>query len=75
MQIETQRYRGYTRTGTLTAETAAECRFGGEVETVLAAQAAFVPPPGQAFDLTPETLRLTVLDETRADEVTGCPLR
>ena len=42
---------------------------------VLVAQADFVPSPGQAFDLTPETLRLTVLDETRAVEVTGCPLR
>lgn len=48
MQIETQRYRGYTRTGTLTAETAAECRFGGEVETVLAAQAEVSPVRAEA---------------------------
>lgn len=42
---------------------------------VLIAQADFVPSPGQSFDLHPDTLRLTVLDEARAVEVTGCPLR
>lgn len=42
---------------------------------VLIAAADFVPPPGQSFDLQPEILRLTVLDEARAVEVTGCPLR
>ncbi len=42
---------------------------------VLIAVADFVPGPGQAYDFTSETLRLTVLDEARAVEVTGCPLR
>ena len=42
---------------------------------VLIAAADFVPPPGQIFDLQPEILRLTVLDGSRAVEVTGCPLR
>ena len=43
MQLETQCYRGYTRTGTLSQETAVECRFGGEVETVLSAHAELLP--------------------------------
>lgn len=43
MQLETQCYRGYTRTGTLAQETAVECRFGGEVETVLSAHAELLP--------------------------------
>ena len=43
MQLETQCYRGYTRTGTLSQETALECRFGGEVETVLSAHAELLP--------------------------------
>lgn len=42
---------------------------------VLIAAADFVPPPGESFDLQPETLRLTVLDDSRAVEVTGCPLQ
>ncbi len=50
MQIETQRYRGYTRTGTLFAETTAECRFGGEVETVLAAYAELSSVRAEAED-------------------------
>ena len=41
---------------------------------VLIAAADFVPSPGQSFDLQPDTRRLTVLDDTRAVEVTGCPL-
>ena len=48
MQIETQRYRGTTRTGTLSAETAVECRFGGEVETVLSACAELMPVRAEA---------------------------
>ncbi len=39
----------------------------------LTATADLVPPKGQPFDLRPETLRLTVLSEGRAVEVTGCP--
>ena len=48
MQFETERYRGYTRTGTLHAETAVECRFGGEVETVLACSAELTPVRAEA---------------------------
>ena len=48
MQLETQCYRGYTRTGTLSQETAAECRFGGAVETVLSAHAELLPVPATA---------------------------
>ena len=41
---------------------------------VLIAAADFVPSPGQSYELQPDALRLTVLDDTRAVEVTGCPL-
>lgn len=39
MNIQTQTFRGYGKTKEITAQTAVECRFGGEVETVLTAHA------------------------------------
>ena len=48
MQFETESYRGYTRAGTLFQETAAECRFGGEVETVLASSVELFPVRAEA---------------------------
>lgn len=39
MKTQTEVFRGYGRIEELSAQTAVECRFGGEVETVLAAHA------------------------------------
>ncbi len=39
MKIQTQTFRGYGKQRELTAQTAVECRFGGEVENVLSAHA------------------------------------
>ncbi len=39
MDIQTQTFRSYGKIKTLSAQTAVECRFGGEVETVLTAHA------------------------------------
>lgn len=41
---------------------------------VLTAVAEVVPTPGTPFDLAPDSLRLTVLGEGAAVEVTGCPV-
>ncbi len=40
MRTQTETYRGYGKTAELTSQTSVECRFGGEVETVLAAHAS-----------------------------------
>lgn len=39
MKTQTETYRGYGRKGETMAQTAVECRFGGEVETVISAHA------------------------------------
>ncbi len=39
MNLETETFRGYGKVGGTSAQTAVECRFGGEAETVLAAHA------------------------------------
>ena len=40
IRTQTETYRGYAKTAELNSQTSAECRFGGEVETVLAAHAS-----------------------------------
>lgn len=42
--------------------------------TALTAVAEVVPTAGTAFDLAPDSLRLTVLDDGAAVEVVGCPV-
>lgn len=42
IKTQTEVFRGYGKTGSLSAQTAVECRFGGEAETVLAAHASAV---------------------------------
>lgn len=42
ISVQTEIFRGYGKLGNLSAQTAVECRFGGEVESVLAAHASVV---------------------------------
>ncbi len=42
LKTQTETYRSYGKIGELSAQTAVECRFGGEVETVLSAHAGAV---------------------------------
>ena len=42
LNTQTETFRGYGKIGELNAQTAVECRFGGEVETVLSAHASAV---------------------------------
>ena len=48
MQLETERYCGVTKTGTLSGEGSVECRFGGEVETVLVSAVELSPVRAEA---------------------------
>ncbi len=48
ISVQTETFRGYGKIGTLNAQTAVECRFGGEVECVLAVHASIVPTSVEA---------------------------
>ena len=50
MNTQTQTFRGFCRAGELNAQTAVECRFGGEVETVLSVHAAATLSGAEAED-------------------------
>lgn len=48
ISVQTETFRGYGKRGEMSAQTAVECRFGGEVESVLAAHANVVLTSAEA---------------------------
>ena len=50
MNTETSTYRGYGKILTLTHQTAVECKFGAEVESIIASEAHVILTGAEAMD-------------------------